>query len=325
MKSQFFFGSDGPRRIAALEAAVAEARKEVSPLDVDVFDLKDSTRVGQAISAIRLPPLVGDRRVVVWKGLNAFAKPSKSVQAELEESIPQAHPQVLLIAEAETSAVVKNRAATLPVTAKPLQNLLSRSKPEVFDAPPWWSENGWVDLARAMAREHQIKASEEVVQEVLTMVGKDSGRLSASFEAMARLDGPLTKARVRQLVDGDAGDLQAFHLAVLTGERRKALRMVPLLERGGLKPAEAVIRLQNLALKTLAVSSIRARSDAQVSTITGISGKQLYFRRKEWSRLKPARCAAALATATDLASQLSQGRPLPLATVLRNYLAISAA
>ena len=177
----------------------------------------------------------------------------------------------------------------------------------------------------AMAADAGVKLTDELAAEMLLLVGNDSGRIGAALGQMALLKEPITKKLLRSLLEGDHADLDAFHQLAVTGKTREALRLIPQFEVAGMKPAEVVIRLQNLALRTLAVVSTKARDDAATSVVSGISERQLYFRRKEWARIKPAKAEAALVAATDLARQLSSGRKLPLPVVLRTYLSLCRA
>ena len=323
MKLTLFLGDDSARRLAAFELAAKEWRSEVSPMDFDVFDLADPQQAMRAAGAVRMPPLDGPARVVIWKNLQALGKPSQAIKAEFEECIPQAHPDVLVIAEAKTGAATKGKAATLSSPIRPLAAVIAKAETKGFSKPAWWDNPGQQTMVIAMAKEVGVSISADLAGQVLQMVGADTGRISAAFEQLAQLGEPASKRLLRSLLEADQADLEAFHLLAVQGKTREALQLIPQFETAGLKPAEAIIKLQNLAIKTLAVSSTRAKDDASVSTVAGIPERQLYFRRKEWARIKASKAEAALAAATDLAGQLSTGRRLALPVLLRTYLALS--
>lgn len=323
MRAHLYLGDDGPRRLAAFEQAVKDWRSQISAMDFDVFDVADPAQVMRAAGALRMPPLDGPARLAVWKNLHALSKPSPAVQAELEEAIPNAHPDVVLIAEGATGAAVKGRPITLVTPIRPLGVAIAKAEIHGFSKPPWWSQEEQQKLVVAMAKEAGVALPADLAVEMLQMVGTDTGRIGAALAQLALLGEPVTKRVLRSLLVADHADLESFHLLAVRGKVREALRLIPQFEVSGMKPAEAIIRLQNLAMRTMAVAGTKAKDDAAVAVISGIPEKQLYFRRKEWGRLKPARCEAALSAATDLAADLGQGRKLNLAVLLRTYLALS--
>ena len=325
MKAHLFLGDDGPRRRAAFERCVREWRSQVSALDFDSYDLSDPQQAMRAASVIRMPPLDGAARVVVWKNMQALTKPSLELRAELEESIPQAHPDVVLIAEGNSGPAAKGRPASLAVPIRPVASAIAGAEIQSFSAPPWWAKDDQQALVMAMAKEAGVKLPPELAGELLQMVGADTGRIGAAMAQLALVGEPPSKRLLRSLLVADHADLEAFHLLALKGKTREALRLIPQFEAAQLKPAEAIIRLQNLALRTLAVSHSRAKDDAAVAIVSGIPEKQLYFRRKDWSLLKKSKAEAALGAALELAGQLSAGRKLPLPVLLRTYLALSRA
>ena len=325
MKVFLFLGNDGPRRRAGFEAAVAEWRTKVSVMDFDCFDLKEPGQALAAFGALRLGPLDGKQRLVVWKNAHVLTKPTHAMTCEADECVPHTHPDVVLLAEGETGAAIKGKKATLTIPIQPLARLFSTAKTKEFSAAPWWSKDEQKKVVLAMAADAGVKLTDDLAAEMLLLVGNDSGRIGAALGQMALLKEPITKKLLRSLLEGDHADLDAFHQLAVTGKTREALRLIPQFEVAGMKPAEVVIRLQNLALRTLAVVSTKARDDAATSVVSGISERQLYFRRKEWARIKPAKAEAALVAATDLARQLSSGRKLPLPVVLRTYLSLCRA
>lgn len=322
MKLILYLGDDGPRRRAAFEQAVKGWRSQVSVLDCDVFDLSDPSAVMRAAGTVRMPPLAGAARLVVWKNLQALAKPTPTIRAELEECLPQAHPDVLLLAEGDSGPTAKGRPVTLAVPIRPLAVLISQAEIQAFSKPPWWAREEQQQLVVTMAKEAGLTLPLDLAAELLQMVGADTGRIGMALTQLAQLGEPVTKRALRQLLVADHTDLDAFHLLAVRGKVREAMRLIPQFVVAGMKPAEAVIRLQTLALKTMAVAHTKAKDDAAVSTVIGVQQKQLYFRRKEWALLKPAKAEAALAAAVDLANQLEQGRKLSLEVTLRTYLAL---
>ena len=325
MKASLFLGDDGPRRQAAFEKAVAELKKRAGVLDFDVYDLADPAQAMRSASTLRMPPLAGDVRVVVWRNLQALTKPSLEIKAELEEALPNAHPGVVLIAEGDSGPVAKGRPATIAIPIRPMAAVIAKAEIEAFSAPPWWDTPAQQQVVLEIAKEAGVALPVDLAGEVLQMVGADTGRIAGAMAQIALLGEAPSKRLLRQLLMSDHADLEAFHLLALRGKTREALALIPQFEAARVKPAEAVIRLQNLALRTLAVSHSRAKDDALVATATGIPTKQLYFRRKEWALLKKSKTEAALAAALELAGQLSAGRKLPLPVVLRTYLALSRA
>lgn len=325
MKAHLFLGDDVPRRRAAFEQEVRSWRGQISPMDFDQYDMADPQQAMRAASVVRMPPLDGPARVVVWKNLQALTKPTLEIRAELEESIPQAHPDVVLIAEGDSGPTAKGRPASIAVPIRPVATLIAGADIQAFSAPPWWAKEEQQKVVLEMATEAGVELTTDLVAELLQMVGADTGRIGAALTQLSLLEGPVTKRVLRQLLVADHADLEAFHLLALKGKTREALRLIPQFEAAQLKAPEAIIRLQNLALRTLAVSHTRAKDDAAVAAVSGIPEKQLYFRRKEWSLLKKSKAEAALSAAVELAGQLSAGRKLPLPVVLRTYLALSRA
>lgn len=325
MRCHLYLGDDGPRRRVAFEKAVADWRSQVSPLDFDSYDLSDPIQAMRSASAIRMPPLASPARVVVWKNLQALTKPSLELRAELEEAIPNAHPDVVLIAEGDSGPSAKGRPVSIAIPIRPLATAIAAAETQSFSAPPWWAKEEQQKLVLQMAKDAGVELTADLAGEVLQMVGADTGRIGAALAQVALVREPVSKRLLRSLLVADHADLEAFHLLAIKGKTREALKLIPQFEVAQLKPAEAIIRLQNLALRTLVVSHSRAKDDATVASVTGIPAKQLYFRRKEWSLLKKSKTEAALAAATELAGQLSAGRKLPLPVVLRTYLALSRA
>jgi len=325
MKAHLFLGDDGPRRRAAFEQAVKDWQSQVSALDFDSYDLSDPQQAMRSASTVRMPPLDGAARVVVWKNMQALSKPSLELRAELEEAIPQAHPDVVLIAEGNSGPAAKGRPASLAVPIRPVASMIAGAEIQSFSAPPWWAKDDQQALVLQMAKEAGVKLPSALAGELLQMVGADTGRIGAAMAQLALVGEPPTKRLLRSLLVADHADLEAFHLLAIKGKTREALVLIPQFEAAQLKPAEAIIRLQNLALRTLAVSHSRAKDDAAVAIISGIPEKQLYFRRKDWSLLKKSKAEAALGAALELAGQLSAGRKLPLSVLLRTYLALSRA
>lgn len=325
MRMTLFLGDDGPRRRVAFEQAVKDWQSQVSVLDFDSYDLADPQQAMRSASTVRMPPLDGAARVVVWKNMQALSKPSLELRAEMEESIPQAHPDVVLIAEGNSGPAAKGRPASLAVPIRPVASAIAGAEIQSFNAPPWWAKDDQQALVMAMAKDAGVKLPPELAGELLQMVGADTGRIGAALTQLALVGEPPSKRLLRSLLVADHADLEAFHLLALKGKTREALRLIPQFEAAQLKPAEAIIRLQNLALRTLAVSHSRAKDDAAVAIVSGIPEKQLYFRRKDWSLLKKSKAEAALGAALELAGQLSAGRKLPLPVLLRTYLALSRA
>jgi len=318
---ELFLGSDGFRRGQALAARVADWLPEVDPIDFEEFDLRSPAQVGQAVTALRIGPLLGPARLVVWKGLEVLLKASGPLLGQLEEALPAAHPDLVLLAEGETKSTGK-KAAGMVAGCRPMQLLVEGATTKTFDRPAPWDRPGQVDVVLELAAQAGLAVGRDRADELVDRLGTDSARLWMELQKLAVLEAqgqPITSGLIRRATQGDHADLGALHRAVVRGEGRKALALAEQVVAAGTKPAECVMALQREALATMLVAHTSGKDNEVVADWLRCSPGMLFHRRKEWAGIKKARAAEALAVVLQLAEVVEGGRPLSVRQLLQRY------
>lgn len=324
MQLELFLGDDAFRRQAALADRLEALAAEVDPIDLEVFDLSDPAQLARGITAVRIGPLLGDVRVVVWHGLDLLLQPKAKVLAQLEAAIPEADASVVVLAEGHTPSVKNKKGDVLPLltNCRPLQRRLEGAETQRFDLPAPWDRKGQLALVKTLAADAEVELPADKREELLDRVGFDSARLHRELLKLGKLVAggqAITSGTLRRAVHSDKADLAALHLAVIQGNGRRALELAEQVVAAGLKAAECAALLQREALATLLVSRTTADSDGTVAGWLGCSPGVLYHRRREWSRLRRQRCEAAMEKALELAEAITSGRPLTTRQLLQQY------
>ena len=334
MTSSFFFLGDDPARLEAFEAKAQELAQGQDPLDVSRFDLADPLQVSQGLLELATPPLLSERRLVLWRNCQALRKPIPQVLALMQDVLSVAAPRrsalVLLVAEGELppakgQANGKEAAPSAYGFPSPLEALIRGAEVERFLLPSPFDASAQLQAVMAAAHAHGLRLTREQAGEVLLRLGPYSARLRPVLKslALAAGDGPVTMTLLRHVVAPDHADVKGLFQALLRRERSQALQLARQIETGGESSVAVCRRLQQLAWEAVVLKRGAGAETSVLGEALGISSGAAYYRRKELTSVPKARVEALLEAVTALAVQQVQplGKAVPLALQLQSLAA----
>ena len=277
--------------------------------------------------ALSTPPMLGDRRLVIWRNLQVL-KADKTLMLLIQDACARRSPLVQIVGEGLVPAT-KGKGAQGGTAAfgfpEPIELLLRGGEVTTYYLPSLFDDQAQLQAVLAAAEAHGLRLTREQAREVMLRLGPNCPRLRPALASLAAAaaGGPVTGALLRTVIAGTHADAKGLFQALLRGDRAQAMQLARQLEAGGEGGVAICRRLQALAWEA---AVLKAGANAETSTLgeaLGISSGAAYYRRKDLASVPRARAEALLEAITALATEQVKpvGRHLPLGLQLQALLA----
>ena len=322
----FFFLGDDPARLEAFQQKVEELSAGLDSLEIDRFDLELPGQAAQALLALSAPPMLGDRRLVIWRNLQVL-KTDKTLLLLIQDACARRSPLVQIVGEGLLPAPKgKGGGGTAAFGfPEPIDLLVRGSEVTTYYLPSLFDDQAQLQAVLAAAEAQGLRLTREQAREVLLRLGPNCPRLRPALASLAAAaaGGPVTGALLRTVIAGTHADAKGLFQALLRGDRAQVMQLARQLEAGGEGGVAICRRLQALAWEAVV---LKVGANAETSTLgeaLGISSGAAYYRRKDLASVPRARAEALLEAITALATEQVKpaGKALPLGLQLQRLLA----
>jgi len=322
----FFFLGDDPARLEAFQQKVEELSAGLDSLEIDRFDLELPGQAAQALLALSAPPMLGDRRLVIWRNLQVL-KTDKTLLLLIQDACARRSPLVQIVGEGLLPAPKgKGGGGTAAFGfPEPIDLLVRGSEVTTYYLPSLFDDQAQLQAVLAAAEAQGLRLTREQAREVLLRLGPNCPRLRPALASLAAAaaGGPVTGALLRTVIAGTHADAKGLFQALLRGDRAQVMQLARQLEAGGEGGVAICRRLQALAWEAVV---LKVGANAETSTLgeaLGISSGAAYYRRKDLASVPRARAEALLEAITTLAAEQVKpaGKALPLGLQLQRLLA----
>lgn len=306
MRILIFAGTDAAMRQHALRQAIPSG---VHSVDYSEHDMATDSGRRAGAAAVARGPLVGERRVVVWRNADALStlKVVDPVWTLLLRVAGDPRPGVTLLAEGES--------VSIPVDG--WSQLIGRATEQIFSTPSAFRPQDQRALVERIAEQVGVDLVDGAADAVVESCGTDSARIRHLLERLELAGAEVTAAAVRAAAPAEALGVVDLVTAALAGDKPRALRAAAAVVNGKPDLGKLLWAAQKHAFEQMVLVETLQADKGQVARILGYRKPGVvYYRRQELPMVSQAE--AVLAEAIAAANEVTDGmRPTQQQVVQR--------